>query len=89
MLIGDGAYTGGMVHEALNNVEKDLRLIIVLNENEMSISKNIGRFAKHLSKLRSRSISTRRRLCLPTLSSLSVFIPLQSSLMQKLAQNFK
>ena len=52
-VFGDGAYTGGMIHEALNNCRKNLRLIIVLNENEMSISKNIGRFAKTLSKLRS------------------------------------
>lgn len=51
-VVGDGAYTGGMIHEALNNCRKDLRLIIVLNENEMSISQNIGRFATHLSKLR-------------------------------------
>ena len=53
-VIGDGAYTGGMVHEALNNCRKDLNMIIILNENEMSISKNIGRFAKNLSKLRTR-----------------------------------
>ena len=52
-VFGDGAYTGGMIHEALNNCRKRLRLIIVLNENEMSISKNIGRFAKSLSHLRS------------------------------------
>ncbi|MBE6589137.1 MAG: 1-deoxy-D-xylulose-5-phosphate synthase [Ruminococcaceae bacterium] len=51
-VFGDGAYTGGMIHEALNNSRKNLRLIIILNENEMSISKNIGRFAKTLSKLR-------------------------------------
>lgn len=51
-VVGDGAYTGGMIHEALNNCRKDLRLIIVLNENEMSISKNIGRFAQNLSRLR-------------------------------------
>lgn len=51
-VVGDGAYTGGMIHEALNNCKKDLRLIIVLNENEMSISKNIGGFARSLSKLR-------------------------------------
>ena len=51
-IFGDGAYTGGMIHEALNNCKKNLRLIIILNENEMSISKNIGRFAKNLSKLR-------------------------------------
>ncbi|MBE6628497.1 MAG: 1-deoxy-D-xylulose-5-phosphate synthase [Ruminococcaceae bacterium] len=52
-VLGDGAYTGGMIHEALNNCRKDLHLIIVINENEMSISKNIGRFAKNLSSLRS------------------------------------
>ena len=51
-IVGDGAYTGGMIHEGLNNCRKDLRLIIILNENEMSISKNIGRFAASLSKLR-------------------------------------
>ncbi len=54
-VVGDGAYTGGMIHEALNNCRKDLRLIIILNENEMSISKNIGRFASNLSKLRTSS----------------------------------
>ncbi len=52
-VLGDGAYTGGMIHEALNNCRKRLKLIIVINENEMSISKNIGRFAKNLSNLRS------------------------------------
>lgn len=51
-VIGDGAFTGGMVHEALNNCAKDLKLIIVLNENEMSISRNIGAFARHLAKIR-------------------------------------
>lgn len=54
-VVGDGAYTGGMIHEALNNCRKDLRLIIILNENEMSISPNIGRFATNLSKLRTSS----------------------------------
>ena len=52
VVLGDGAFTGGMVHEALNNIERNLRLVIVLNENEMSISKNIGSFAKMLTKLR-------------------------------------
>ena len=52
VVLGDGAFTGGMIHEALNNCEKDLKLIIILNENEMSISKNIGRFAKSIAKLR-------------------------------------
>ena len=51
-VIGDGAFTGGMVHEALNNCNKDLKLIIVLNENEMSISRNIGALARHIAKIR-------------------------------------
>ena len=51
-IVGDGAYTGGMIHEALNNCKKKLPLIIIINENEMSISKNIGLFAKSLSKIR-------------------------------------
>ncbi len=55
VIVGDGAYTGGMIHEALNNCRKNLNLIIVMNENEMSISKNIGRFATNLSKLRTKS----------------------------------
>lgn len=54
VVLGDGAFTGGMVHEALNNCDKDLKLVIILNENEMSISKNIGSFAKVLTKLRLR-----------------------------------
>ncbi len=52
-VIGDGAYTGGMVHEALNNCAPDLRLIVILNENEMSISKNTGSFAEYMAKIRS------------------------------------
>lgn len=71
-VVGDGAYTGGMIHEALNNCRKKLRLIIILNENEMSISKNIGRFAKQLSRLRvSRGYFTTKR----TVSGVLSFIP--------------
>ncbi|MBQ7377660.1 MAG: 1-deoxy-D-xylulose-5-phosphate synthase [Clostridia bacterium] len=51
-VVGDGAFTGGMVHEALNNCDPDMRLILILNENEMSISKNIGRFANYLARIR-------------------------------------
>ncbi|MBQ4065517.1 MAG: 1-deoxy-D-xylulose-5-phosphate synthase [Clostridia bacterium] len=51
-VLGDGAFTGGMVHEALNNCRKDLKLIIILNENEMSISRNTGAFADHIARLR-------------------------------------
>ena len=51
-IVGDGAFTGGMIHEALNNCSTDLRLIIIINENEMSISKNIGRFANNMAHIR-------------------------------------
>ena len=51
-VVGDGAYTGGMVHEALNNCKTDLPLVIILNENGMSISNNKGAFAKYLSRVR-------------------------------------
>ena len=52
-VVGDGAFTGGLVHEALNNINENLRLIIILNENEMSISRNIGGFARTIAKIRS------------------------------------
>ncbi len=52
-VLGDGAFTGGMVHEALNNCDPHLRLIIVLNENEMSISRNKGALASHIGHMRS------------------------------------
>lgn len=51
-VLGDGAYTGGMVHEALNNVRPDRRLILILNENKMSISRNRGAFAAYLARVR-------------------------------------
>ena len=56
-VLGDGALTGGLIYEALNNAGhmKDTRLIIILNDNGMSISKNVGHLAKRLAVMRSRS----------------------------------
>lgn len=52
-LIGDGATTGGLSYEGLNDAgASGERLIVVLNDNEMSIAKNVGGMAQHLSKLR-------------------------------------
>lgn len=51
-VVGDGAYTGGMIHEALNNLTPDLPLVVILNENGMSISTNRGAFADYLSGVR-------------------------------------
>ncbi len=54
-VIGDGSFTGGLVYEALNNAGRtDTKLIVILNDNEMSISENVGSLAKHLTKLRSK-----------------------------------
>ncbi len=54
-VIGDGAFTGGMVYEALNNAGREKsRLIVILNDNDMSISKNVGSFAKHLAVIKAR-----------------------------------
>lgn len=53
-LIGDGALTGGMAYEALDDVgQQKLPLIVVLNDNEMSISGNVGGLSRHLAKMRS------------------------------------
>ena len=52
-VIGDGAMTGGMSFEALNHVGgTKRRLIIILNDNEMSISKNVGAMSRYLYQLR-------------------------------------
>lgn len=52
-VIGDGALTGGMAFEALNHMGHDgTKLIVVLNDNEMSISQNVGGLSQYLSKLR-------------------------------------
>lgn len=55
-VIGDGAMTGGMAFEAINNIGADkAKFILVLNDNEMSISQNVGSLARHLNKIRSKS----------------------------------
>ncbi len=52
-VIGDGSMTGGMAYEALNNIARlDSNLIIVLNDNKMSISENVGGFSQYLNHLR-------------------------------------
>lgn len=52
-VIGDGALTGGMAYEALNNASRmKSNFIIVLNDNNMSISENVGGLSRHLGNLR-------------------------------------
>ena len=55
-VIGDGALTGGLAYEALNNCAEDnSNLIVILNDNEMSISQNVGTMAKNLTTIRTSS----------------------------------
>lgn len=54
-VIGDGSFTNGLVYEALNNSSiRNTNLIVILNDNEMSISPNVGSFARYLADLRTR-----------------------------------
>ena len=54
-LLGDGAATGGMVYEGLNDAAvSDEPMIVILNDNEMSIDRNVGGIASHLSALRAK-----------------------------------
>ena len=58
-VIGDGSFTGGMVYEALNNASQSkTNFIIVLNDNGMSISENVGGFPSYLSTLRTNETYT-------------------------------
>ena len=56
-VIGDGALTGGMAFEALNDAgNSKTNLIVILNDNEMSISKNVGGMSRYLSRIRTEPI---------------------------------
>ncbi len=52
-VIGDGALSGGLANEALNNIgQEQKRLLIILNDNEMSISENVGAMSNYLTRAR-------------------------------------
>lgn len=65
-VIGDGAMTGGMVYEAMNNccLDNDSNLIVILNDNNMSISKSVGSLEKYLTELRNSEeyLDTKRKV---------------------------
>jgi 1-deoxy-D-xylulose-5-phosphate synthase len=61
-VIGDGAMSAGMAFEALNNAgryKEDLNLLVILNDNEMSISPNVGALSSYLSRILSGRVYTR------------------------------
>lgn len=53
-VVGDGALTGGMAFEGLNNSADDHGLILILNDNKMSISRNVGALSRYLNNVRTR-----------------------------------
>ncbi len=58
-IIGDGSMTNGLVYEAMNNIAHlKPRLIIILNDNKMSISENVGGISQYLNKLQNTKIYT-------------------------------
>ena len=62
-VIGDGALTGGMAYEALNQAGKgESKIIVIVNDNEMSIGHNVGHMTQNLSRIRTRKTYVRTKL---------------------------
>ncbi len=81
-VLGDGALTGGLAYEGLSNAGRSTdRLIVVLNDNRMSINKNVGFVARHLATLRSRPRYVRFKM---GVSNLIARIPLIGKPIQRL-----
>lgn len=85
-LIGDGAFTGGMVYEGMNNIDTLNNLIVILNDNKMSISKNVGSLSRYLTILRTNPEYTRAKA--NTESALTA-IPILGTPMVHALQNCK
>lgn len=67
-VIGDGALTGGMALEALNDAgSSETKLTVILNDNEMSISKNVGGVNMLLSRLRTKKLYTKSNISIKNL----------------------
>ena len=74
-VIGDGALTGGLAFEGLNNAQiEDTNLIVILNDNQMSISPSVGNLANYLTKLRSNKFYRNAKKTIKTLLMLIPFI---------------
>lgn len=89
-VVGDGAMTGGLALEALNNCRRNVRLLIVLNENEMSISENTGRLAGHLSQIRtSRSYINTKKVTSFVLRHVPLIGPLLYRIVRRIKRRIK
>ena len=86
-VIGDGALTGGMALEALNDAGcSETKMIVILNDNEMSIAKNIGGLNMFLSKLRTKRLYTKSNVSAKKMISK---IPVIGKLIVKIIQRIK
>ena len=83
-VVGDGSFTGGLVYEALNNSKNCKNLIVILNDNEMSISKNVGTMADYLANIRTTKKYYNFRNSIKKIFS---SVPLIGKLFVKLFQN--
>ena len=86
-VIGDGALTGGMALEALNDAGfSNTKLTVILNDNEMSISKNIGGLNRFLSKLRTKKLYTKSNVSVRKILNK---VPLVGKLLVKIVKRLK
>ena len=86
-VIGDGSLTGGMAQEALNDAgSSGTDVTVILNDNEMSISKNVGGITSFLNKLRTKKFYTRTN---SKVKNLLLKIPLLGKFAVKVAQRLK
>ena len=90
-VIGDGALTGGMALEALNDAGfSKTNITVILNDNEMSISKNIGGMNQFLDKLRAKKLYTRtNKLIKNRLNSIPVIGTKMVRIIQRVKRAFK
>jgi 1-deoxy-D-xylulose-5-phosphate synthase len=85
-IVGDGALTGGMAFEGLNNAgHLDLPFIVVLNDNEMSIAPNVGALSKYLDKVRTDKLYNRAK---DELAAMTARLP-QGELLVELGKRMK
>ncbi len=86
-VIGDGALTGGMALEALNDAgASESRITVILNDNEMSISKNIGGLNMFLSKLRTKKTYTKSSV---SIKNVLLKVPIIGKPIVKIIQKMK
>lgn len=88
VVVGDGAMTSGVAYEAMNQVGHHLNsnLIVILNDNEMSISKNVGSMASYLSRFRLKPYYTRFKR---TAEEVLTELPAVGSALLKVLKNLK